>query len=145
MLEKIAAKQRALLARTIRAIGGSWKLWGFSLPLYRDDEIEVVRIRAWRGGYSSRHHHCEKDNLFFVTNGRLSIVSYGPQGPTKEILEPGAVLRVPAGVSHRFVALDDAVAYEFYRATTDRFLRAGDIVRQDVGGIVDGDPMEFDG
>ncbi|NUQ65975.1 MAG: cupin domain-containing protein [Pirellulales bacterium] len=145
MLEYLAAKGGASLERTIRAIGGSWKRWGFSLPLFQNDEIEVVWIRAWRGGYSSRHYHRKKDNVFLVTKGRLLIVSYGPQGPMKEILEPGAVLSVPAGVDHRFVALDDAVAYEIYRATTDQFIRAGDIVRQDAGGVFRGDPLEFDG
>jgi mannose-6-phosphate isomerase-like protein (cupin superfamily) len=116
------------------------KIWGTARALYRDDQTELFRITARRGGYSSRHQHRHKANGFLVVRGRLLLVCYRGGTQTRQVLTPDDGLHVvEAGIDHRFIALEEpTTAYEFYYATTGRTADPRDIVRRDQGGVIQG-------
>lgn len=121
------------------------KHWGTNQVLYRDEHVELVRAVIRRGGYSSRHLHRGKDNTFRVVRGRLLLITYLDDFWPRCTLEPfDGLYTFPAGIEHRFVALDDnTVLYELYHAVDGRPPSPDDIVRRDCGGILAGDPMAF--
>lgn len=113
------------------------KAWGISVPLYKDQHIEVVKISVRRGGYSSQHKHLYKDNIFWVIRGRIIVIRYTNASPVENVLTPrDGMFSVPAGIEHRFIALeDDTVVYELYCATEEHEVESSDIIRRDQGGI----------
>lgn len=122
---------------------GEVKPWGESIPLYRDAACEIVRVKIRRGGFSSRHYHEHKHNLFIVLSGTLEVKEYNGIGETLKtscLRKETAALSVPAGMPHRFYALKDVDALEVYVARdAARPVEPGDIVRLDEGGRVDVD------
>ncbi len=114
------------------------KIWGTTALLYRDERVELTRIRARLVGYSSRHLHRAKDNTFLVERGCLLVLQEENARSVKQIVTPGSgMFTVDAGVWHRFIALaEDTVAYELYRAVDGSQIDPSDIVRADQGGIM---------
>ena len=49
------------------------KVWGNTKNIFCKNNVEVHRIEAQKGGYSSKHKHNYKYNAFFVERGRLII------------------------------------------------------------------------
>ena len=111
----------------------SGKTWGDTMVIFRDGHCEVHRISIVKGGFCSNHRHQTKSNLFYVESGKLKIiVKKNDYDLTDEtIVGPGEVTSVPPGEVHRFEALEDTIAFEVYFVTLD----AGDIVREDNGGV----------
>lgn len=119
------------------------KAWGTSRELYADDKIEVVEIDIQRGGFSSRHKHLGKCNLFWVLSGELKVTLYHPRTGEKQyekIVTPKVLpFSVLPGVWHEFEALEPTVCHEVYQAMRGGKIGAGelDIVRAagSVGGV----------
>jgi quercetin dioxygenase-like cupin family protein len=93
--------------------------------------MELHRIEARQGGYSSEHLHQHKFNGFTVERGELLVKVWQPSGTLDQTrLGPGDCMEVPPGVKHQFVALTDCIAYEAYWPAP----LTEDIVRSSVGG-----------
>lgn len=113
------------------------KAWGWTMPLFNKNNVEVHRISVKKGGYCSRHIHRSKANKFIVTKGRLKISLTSVYEKHSEedhvILNEGMQLTVPPGVMHMFEAMEDTEALEIYWVELDE----NDIVRHSAGGIKD--------
>lgn len=107
------------------------KLWGGTRCVHRDGSHEVHHASIRKGGYSSRHSHRTKANLFYVLSGTLLVHRYDPdEAPVT--LTAGQRYTVPSNRDHRFEALTDVELIEVYWVDD---LDPDDIVRLDVGGI----------
>lgn len=117
----------------------SWgikKSWGVTQAIFLGAAFEVHRIVVKQGGYCSRHYHSRKCNKFFVESGALQIEIYRDEIDLPAIfvktLRAEESYTVVAGLVHRFVALENTVAYEIY--WTDSI--GEDIIRLSEGGNV---------
>ena len=108
------------------------KIWGESTDVFSNETTIVSVIRMWEGGYSSKHKHKHRDNLFHVISGRLLIEIWQDDYSLcdKTTLRTGESCRVKAGLFHRMTAKEDTVALEVYNVKIDK----GDIERETVGG-----------
>ena len=109
------------------------KVWGNTTPLFNNDSVEVHRIEALKNGYCSKHHHEFKYNMFYVESGALSIEIWKNDSDIMDrtILNKGESTTVNPTENHRFIALEDTVAYEIYWVK----IISDDIQRDDFGGI----------
>jgi len=123
------------------------KPWGIAQVLYGDQYVELWRLAICQGGYSSRHKHRFKSNGFLVADGRLLVITYEGQQQVRKMLGGSdGVYFVPAGVEHRFLAVEDATTvYELYHAAPGCTLRRPDIQRRDDNGVFIGNVDEFPG
>lgn len=62
-----------------------------------------------RGHRCSLHFHKNKDEVFYVTSGRLLL----ELGDGERVMGPGDHHHIPAGVEHRFSGLEDSEIIEF--------------------------------
>lgn len=109
------------------------KVWGDTIEIFSNQGVEVHRINANKGGYSSKHKHLHKHNLFFVESGKLRVIIWHPKYNLVDetILEPGQMTSVPPGVYHKFEAIESTIAFEFYWTEISK----DDIDREDCGGV----------
>lgn len=109
------------------------KVWGQTAALFNKNNVEIHRIEVAKGGVCSLHRHLHKHNAFFVESGTLIIeVQKNDYALTdKTILTKGKMTSVPPGEYHRFVAVEDTVAYEIYWTE----ISTNDIERKDVGFV----------
>src|SRR5688572_17902449 len=111
-----------LAGRRLRAatVGGvpvnvHGKVWGTTALLFCRNNVELHRITGVRGGYSSRHHHSSKFNLFFVERGTIVVRVWRGSQVDETQLMAGMTCTVPPGDIHQFEVLDDdTVAFELY-------------------------------
>lgn len=111
------------------------KIWGDTRLVFARNDIEVHFLHVKEGSYCSKHCHDAKWNRFLVITGKLKVMQYpeGSDGPDDFImLKRSEITDIPPKVWHRFEAVEDVVALEIYWVV----LEAGDIVRQDHGGIL---------
>jgi len=106
------------------------KVWGKTAVLFAQNNVEVHRIEILPGGYSSKHKHEHKHNLFCIESGRLLVTAWQPSG-TVDVTEvgPGQTCAVPPGVFHSFESPVATSAIEIYWVEIGE-----DIVREGVGG-----------
>lgn len=116
------------------------KIWGLTQEILRTRTVSAHHISAQAGGFCSEHRHEFKSNIFYVISGRLLITIWrevdGPHGP-QEIpdqteIAAGELTAVPAGAWHKFEALENTEAIEFYTVA----LQDPDIERRSTGGIL---------
>lgn len=107
------------------------KFWGKTSPLFNKNNVEINRIEAHKGGFSSEHRHKAKFNMFFVESGKLEILTWKDTAkPDSTILSAGDTCTVPPGLYHKFVVVEDCIAYEVYWTELD----TNDIERRTSGG-----------
>lgn len=109
------------------------KVWGYTIPIFKKNNVEMTRISVDKNTWCSKHKHDHKFNMFFVERGRLQIDIWKNDYDLIDttILEPLQSCIVPPGENHLFKCLDeDTVAYEIYWVELDD----RDIVRENVGG-----------
>ena len=117
------------------------KIWGTTSQIFRRNNVELHRIVGKLGGYSSKHRHFQKYNLFIVEKGKILVRQWvlpgdyetGMEFVTDEtILNPQDTLTIKPGVWHQFEVLEEGtVAYELYWVE----LPNKDIVRDGTGGL----------
>ena len=111
----------------------SAKVWGTTTEIFCGQSVELHRILVDKGGFCSKHHHNYKHNLFHVESGCLKIETWRENGIVENtILGPGETTTIPPKLQHRFIALEDTEAVEFYWLELDK----NDIVRETQGGIL---------
>ena len=108
------------------------KVWGETSLIFSKNNVEVHRIVGKLYGFSSKHKHEKKFNMFFVESGTLKISIWKDYGLLDEtILEKGQSTVVPPGLFHQFNVIDGGtIAYEFYWTE----IESNDIIRENVGG-----------
>lgn len=112
------------------------KSWGLTWPVGVDRDIEVMSLEAVAGGFCSNHQHLGKANRFFLVRGKIRISFYDEAGEfLRDVVleEVGACIDAPPGIWHRFEALEDSAAIEYYWSPP---LRSSDIIRRDAGGVL---------
>ena len=96
------------------------KDWGTTEEIFRNSICELYRLEIKAGGKSTFggfHKHLYKYNLIYIEYGKLEIVREVASGQTKFIIGPDTdytKFTVYPGTKHRFEALEETVAYEFY-------------------------------
>jgi mannose-6-phosphate isomerase-like protein (cupin superfamily) len=110
------------------------KIWGETETIVANGVFEAHRIETRKGTRCSMHKHEFKWNGFFVESGRLRIVVRKTDYNNVDMTElgPGEYCQVKPGEFHRFEAIEDSVAFEFYWAEFNH----NDIEREDVGGAI---------
>jgi len=107
------------------------KVWGQTENIFAANNVSIHRIVATKGSCCSKHKHDSKYNIFYVEKGKLLIydwqLDYSLVDET--ILEAGKQCSIPPKHYHKFVALEDTIAYEIYYVT----LQENDIQREDCG------------
>ena len=118
----------------------SGKIWGTTQEIFKNNSFEVHRITIKKDGFCSKHKHQAKFNAFLVESGKLEIQVWKNDYVLvdKTILEGQQQTVVKPGESHRFRALEDTIAYEYYWVE----LRGDDIIRDDVGGVGELQPLK---
>lgn len=115
------------------------KLWGRTRRIYDCFGVSSAHASIVPGGYSSRHKHVHKGNVFYVVEGTLLVEIYEkPEDKPFCVykLQPGQPLRVPAGTWHRFIAASMVELIEMYDCPVSGHQPSPeDIVRYDEGGV----------
>jgi len=114
------------------------KPWGVTALLFSDSITQVNHISVCEGGFSSKHFHKHKVNVFVVCSGELLVYLFNEHlQPTKQhVLRSGDTLVVPARVIHQFCATEQTNAYELYYGSSGGELFPNDITRLSVNGVV---------
>lgn len=111
------------------------KPWGHTRCVYRDMTHEIWHASIKAGGFSSRHYHDRKPNLFYVGAGTLLVHVYNNDKATIPLdtytLGPGERVVIDDGVWHQFEAVTPVELVEVYWV----YLKGEDIVRADEGGL----------
>lgn len=121
-------------------MGAEAKPWGSTELLLFNGVCQVNRICTVAGGYSSKHLHETKVNVFTVLRGRLMITTYRLDRAhlpiqSEAILEPGQSIAVDPWVVHRFLAIEPTEALEAYFSRHGAEVKLDDIKRFDVNGV----------
>lgn len=107
------------------------KIWGTTTEIYRDETISLHLLKILEGGYSSKHRHQKKANIFHVLEGELQIDMAAGPGWDITILTEGQAAVITSPTWHRFKALKPSLVLEIYKVT----LEDPDIEREDRGGL----------
>ena len=114
------------------------KAWGSTTNLVTHDRLQVELIRVNPLGYCSHHYHQNKENLFWVIEGELTVkFEYMPDSFTIVTMDCSKhPLVIPAKMKHQFINLsnDPVVAVEAYRPVDGQLVDPEDIVRFSEGG-----------
>jgi mannose-6-phosphate isomerase len=104
------------------------KPWGWELLWARSDAY-VGKLLFVRADQSlSLQFHNEKDESWYVLEGRAQIEMGAPGDPipASEVVGPGAALRIPPGTVHRVAALEDTLILEVSTPHLDDIVRLED-------------------
>ena len=107
------------------------KIWGQTELIHANGVLEFHRIEFKKDVACSKHQHKHKWNGFFVESGKMLVKVWQKDYDLVDetILNAGDFTRVKPGVFHKFIGLEDGVAFELYWAEFDH----NDIVRESVG------------
>jgi mannose-6-phosphate isomerase-like protein (cupin superfamily) len=116
------------------------KPWGSTELLFFDGRSQINRISIVDHGYSSRHLHANKVNVFVVLSGRLVVSTFlidrhKERLDREVILGSGQSVVIEPGVVHRFLALEPTEAIEAYFSRQGE-VKLDDIERFDSNGVV---------
>lgn len=107
------------------------KVWGETTEFFRNAIVSAHHLKIKKGGYSSKHAHTRKYNLFYVISGKLEITIWREKDVEDiTILRDGQLSAVSPGFYHKFKALEDTECVEVYQV----FLEEPDIERMNQGG-----------
>ena len=104
------------------------KPWGHEL-IWADSEHYAGKVLFVKAGHSlSRQFHREKDESWYVQDGRAEIELGAPGDPIPEVevVAPGAAFRLRPGTVHRLRALEDTVVLEVSTPHLDDVVRLDD-------------------
>jgi quercetin dioxygenase-like cupin family protein len=111
------------------------KVWGETDCIFSSESVSVHFLVIKKGGYSSKHRHVIKGNVFHVLRGSLVVREWSSDLPNaivdETILRAGQKTLVGPTRWHQFEALEDSEIIEVYGA----FLSEPDIEREGHGGV----------
>ena len=85
------------------------KIWGSEEWIVNTPEYCGKILTLKRGFRCSMHYHKNKDETFFLIDGRI-LLEYGSE---QRVMIPGESQRIEPEVLHRFTGLDDSRIVEF--------------------------------
>jgi len=107
------------------------KIWGATDEFFRNAIVSAHYLEIKKNGYSSKHRHAHKFNVFYVISGELEITIWRDRGMKDvTVVKEGGVTGVSPGFYHRFKGLTDVRCVEIYQV----ILQEPDIERCDHGG-----------
>lgn len=112
------------------------KVWGSTSTLFSKNNVEFHRIEVNNNFECSKHCHLHKFNAFYVEKGKLKIQTWKKDYPLVDetTISTGEMTIVKPGEYHKFISLEDTIAYEIYWVEIDK----DDIVRETCGKAIDG-------
>ena len=107
------------------------KIWGNTQEIFNLHNISINRIVINKGASCSKHYHNHKYNMFFIEHGKLQIDVWQKDYSLIDstVLCDGESSVVKPKLFHKFIALEDTIAYEIYYT----ILENNDIYREDCG------------
>jgi mannose-6-phosphate isomerase len=104
------------------------KPWGHELVWALSDQYAGKLLRVTAGQRLSLQFHREKDESWYVLEGRaeLEFAAPGARATTTEVVTPGAAFRIKPGTVHRVLALEDTTILEVSTPEIDDVVRLED-------------------
>ena len=105
------------------------KPWGSELVWAISDAYAGKMLFVTAGGSLSLQFHREKDESWYVLEGRaeVELAAPGEKGTVVEVVTPGAAFRFTPGTVHRLRALEDTVILEVSTPHLDDVVRLEDV------------------
>ena len=105
------------------------KPWGSELIWAVSDAYAGKMLFVTAGGSLSLQFHREKDESWYVLEGRaeVELAAAGEKGTAIEVVTPGAAFRFTPGTVHRLRALEDTVILEVSTPQLDDVVRLEDV------------------
>lgn len=99
---------------------------------YREDIGHVAFFELRKGARRGNHRHREKDEVFYIVRGTIEalFISGPPDRKRRMTLEKGMKIRVPAGIAHSFLGIEDSLVVEY----SPQYYDKTDTVKVDMGG-----------
>lgn len=109
----------------------SGKVWGWTIPVFAKNNVEINLIGVFKGARCSRHKHDHKHNLFLVISGwlRVCVEKADYDLTDKTEICGDEITSVAPGQHHWFEGVEETVALEIYWVELD----PDDIERDGVG------------
>lgn len=102
------------------------KNWGYTSLIFSNDNTEIHKLCINKNGYSSKHYHAYKYNLFFIDDGCLEITIWKNNIEEKFILSNSDTLIIDPNTWHKFYAIENSKVTEIYYTSID----SNDIIRE---------------
>jgi mannose-6-phosphate isomerase len=104
------------------------KPWGHELVWALSDQYAGKLLRVTAGQRLSLQFHREKDESWYVLEGRaeLEFAAPGERATMTEVVTPGAAFRIKPGTVHRVLALEDTTILEVSTPEIDDVVRLED-------------------
>ncbi|MBI2836288.1 MAG: cupin domain-containing protein [Chloroflexi bacterium] len=103
------------------------KPWGYELILAHTPKYAGKLIFVKKGHRLSLQYHRQKDESFYVHEGKAIIEMDGHDGEMIEIIiETGCCIRIRPMIRHRLKALEDTTLFEFSTPELDDIERLSD-------------------
>jgi mannose-6-phosphate isomerase len=105
------------------------KPWGYELIWALTEEYAGKLLSVNAGHQLSLQFHTEKDESWYVLEGRaeLEFAGAGEKTTTAEVVTPGAAFRITPGTVHRIRALEDTLVLEVSTPHLDDVIRLEDV------------------
>jgi mannose-6-phosphate isomerase len=109
------------------------KPWGYELIWALTDQYCGKLLVVHAGQALSMQFHREKDESWYVLEGRAEIemAGAGEKAPTREVVTPGAAFRITPGTVHRVRAIEDTTILEVSTSEIDDVVRLEDAYRRE--------------
>jgi mannose-6-phosphate isomerase len=104
------------------------KPWGHELVWALSEHYAGKLLRVTAGQRLSLQFHREKDESWYVLEGRaeLEFAAPGERATTTEVVTPGAAFRIKPGTVHRVRAIEDTTILEVSTPEIDDVVRLED-------------------
>jgi mannose-6-phosphate isomerase len=109
------------------------KPWGYELIWALTDQYCGKLLVVHAGQALSMQFHREKDESWYVLEGRAEIemAGAGERAPAREVVTPGAAFRITPGTVHRVRAIEDTTILEVSTSEIDDVVRLEDAYRRE--------------
>ena len=90
------------------------KGWGEEVWIINTDKYCGKLLKFRKGAKFSDHYHINKDETWYVLEGKLELHYYDLSNADKlnTILNPGSVVHIPPNTPHQLIAQEDSVVIE---------------------------------
>jgi len=118
------------------------KVWGKTAEIIHNKEISIHHLKLLAGGRCSIHYHKQRENVFYVTRGKVLVETWELNLGQQKVVHAGERFVVPTRVVHRFSALCDGTMYEVYYPRIGSECLRDDIIRLKEGYMASPEELE---
>lgn len=101
------------------------KNWGHTDAIFSNETVEIHKLCIKNLGYSSKHYHANKYNIFYIDSGSINVIIWNNNDEQVYTLKTGDTLEIKPGIPHQFIANEDSYVTEIYYSKID----TNDIIR----------------